>query len=95
MVAAVTGRRIEIDGTEDVICQVGKANRDGVQIIMEGFSAEHVNVTTTSKGVDQLVTPPEESGQSHILVARRFQIDQITVGTSALGAGSYAITFVV
>lgn len=96
MPIARVGRRCDFDGSTPVTCVLQEANRDGVQVVAEGFSIEDATITMVSAmGVESIVLPPDgETGLKHVMIGRAgFSFKGIELSGLTPG-GSYAVTFI-
>lgn len=96
MPIARVGRRLDFDGSEPVTCVLQEANRNGVQIVAEGFNIEDATVTMVSAmNVESVVPAPDgETELKHVMIGRAgFSFKGIELSGLAPG-GSYAVTFI-
>lgn len=92
MVAAVLGKTLPFDGTEDVECELTPNSHKGVQIISVGFVLSDVVVTIESLGGAETEVTVED-GAAHALIAEGFTgLTKVTL--SGFSAGSYSVTFI-
>lgn len=88
-----TGKRKPFNGTTPVECNLSEANRNGVQIIAEGFNIEDADVTVTFRGGQtQVVTPPTTTGNKAVVIGEGFSLVKVSVG--GVSAGAYHVTFI-
>lgn len=94
IVTATVGKKRAFSGGADVVvCSLQQINRNGVQIIADGFDIEDATVTVVLPGdVEQEPTELETTGNKTCIVGRNFSMKAIKV--SGLTAGSYEILFV-
>lgn len=91
MVDAVLGVELEIDGTEDVSCELTGNGRNGVQILSQGFVLSDVTVTITSL-LDEDTEITIDDGAVHVLIGEKFAaLKRVTL--SGFTPGSYKVLF--
>ena len=88
-----TGKRVPYNGTTPVAFTLSRANRNGVQLIFEGFTADDATVTVTFRGgATDTVTPPTTTGKKVIVFGEGWEMEEVEV--SGVGAGSHYVTAV-
>lgn len=95
MPVARVGKRCNFDGNTEVTCVLQEANRNGVQIVAEGFNIEDATITMVSAmDVESVVPPPDgETGIKHAIVGRvGFAFKGIKI--DGLDPGDYALTII-
>jgi hypothetical protein len=93
-IKATVGKRVPFAGGADTLyCKLQQINRQGVQIVAEGFNIEDITVEVILPGgARQEPTQLETAGNVTAIAGRKFSMDGIEL--SDVPAGSNFVTFI-
>jgi hypothetical protein len=88
---ATLGKALSFDGSEEVVCDLSEKNRNGIQVVADGFDLADATVTIVSAmGVETEVSDIE-ADTFHALIGEKMLMKKIKI--DGLSTGDYKVTF--